>query len=114
MNIGHFTGRLTKEIEIQKDEKGEDYAIITIANNDTKDKPVFITGKISGKQAQFAKEWIKPKGRVVVTFHLWQHTPEGNKYPVLRTAFSKIEAIDWMSKEDKGSADASGGYDEAF
>ena len=109
-NIGFFSGRMTKafdEITVSTDDKGENYCYITLANNDTKEKPVFITGKIKGKQIEHLSTWLKPKGRILATIHLWQGDKDEKGNAPLRTAFSKVEIIDWKEKgHSAGSAAA--------
>lgn len=96
MNLVVISGRLTKEIEIKVSEKtGKEYAIVSVANNEDREKPVFINGVISGKSLDFAKMWIKPKGRVIITGKLTEYKKDGEKYGTLKVNIERMEPIDW-------------------
>lgn len=100
MNKVIITGRLTREIETQGTTvTGEEYAFINIANNDVKNKTVFVSGVISGERLNFVRKYIKPKGRVIIEGSLYDYKKADAKYGELRVNINRVEPIDWADKD---------------
>lgn len=119
MNKVIISGRITREIETAgKTAEGDEYGFINIANNDIKDKPVFVSGIISGKRLDFVRKWIKPKGRVIIEGTLYEFKKADAKFGELRVNISKVEPIDWADKNEheakEMAQDSSGAANDPF
>jgi single-strand DNA-binding protein len=64
MNSCHLIGRLTQDVELRQTKGGTDVAVMRIAVNDNRDKPLFLTVEVYGRAAPPAGKYLA-KGREV-------------------------------------------------
>jgi len=103
MNNPSITGRLTQDVELRSTNGGTDVAVLRIANNDNRDKPMFVTAEVYGPGAKPCATYLSKGREVAVSGRLVIDTWE--KDGVKRERPKIVGRVEFLGSASRGEDD---------
>lgn len=94
-----ITGNLTKDIDMRLTTSGIEVSTTSIANNDTKDKPVYINLKAFKKTAVFMSDYLSKGSKVLIVGQIAQdrYEKDGEKK---QFDYVIVDRVEFMEKKE--------------
>jgi single-strand DNA-binding protein len=101
MNSVHLIGRLTQDVELRQTNGGTDVAVMRIAVNDNRDKPMFVTIESYGASAKPCAEHLSRGRQIAVVGRLqidaWERDGVKRERPKI---VGRVEVLGSPSRTD--------------
>lgn len=103
MNQVNLMGRVTKDLELNFTSAGKEMLRFSLAVEETKEKTNFIDVVVFGNSAKYLFNYLKSKGRLVITGTLQNNNYEKNGIKIYsyNVVADKVKIIDFKEKQNE-------------